>query len=48
LEKDPYQSTNVYNEFPEVVKELDTIVREHRRLIGPYDELGGIAIRNWK
>lgn len=48
LAKDPYQSTNVYKENPELVKELDVIVEDHRKLTGPYEELGWIAIKRDK
>lgn len=45
LKNDPYQTTNIYNENPELVKELDDIITEHRKLIGPYQKLGWIAIQ---
>lgn len=44
LEADPHQATNVYNEHPDVVAQLDAIVAEHRKRIGPYPPLGWIAI----
>ncbi len=42
LKKDPYQTINVYGQYPEVQKELDKILQKYRAEIGPYPELGWI------
>jgi arylsulfatase A len=46
IEKDPYQSSNVYNENLEVAKELHTIISQHREYIEPEDTLGWINLNN--
>ncbi|MDT8391028.1 MAG: arylsulfatase [Lentisphaeria bacterium] len=43
LERDPRQTTNVYTAHPGIVAELDAIVTEYRKRIGPYEPLGFIA-----
>jgi arylsulfatase A-like enzyme len=43
LERDPQQSTNVYSSHPEVVEELDRLIADYRKRIGPGPALGWIA-----
>lgn len=45
LQHDPRQGINVFAQHPEVVKELDAIVADHRKRIGPFDPLGWIQSR---
>ena len=45
MEKDRSQTTNVYTEHADVVKELDAIVENYRKKIGSYKDTGYIAIR---
>lgn len=42
IRKDPYQTVNVYGQYPEIEKELDEILQSYRAEIGPYPELGWI------
>lgn len=42
IRKDPYQTENVYGQYPEIEKELDEILQSYRAEIGPYPELGWI------
>lgn len=48
LETDPYQTTNVYSEHPQVVKELDDLLNQYREKIGPGPALGYVAKRKTK
>lgn len=45
IKKDPYQTTNVYGQYPETQKELNDILISYRAEIGPYEELGWIHKR---
>lgn len=45
LEEDPYQTTNVYGQHPEIQKELNDILISYKAEIGPYPELGWIHKR---
>lgn len=42
LYEDPYQTTNVYCQHPEVAKELQSLLNTYRKKIGSYPELGWI------
>lgn len=42
LENDPYQSQNVVEQFPDVKRELQQILDDYRKEIGPYPKLGWI------
>ncbi len=42
VKEDLYQTVNVYAQYPEIVKELDVILKSYREEIGPYPELGWI------
>jgi len=44
LEKDPGQTINVYEDHPDVVRQLAEIVAAHRHRIGPFPRLGWIAL----
>ena len=44
LEKDPQQAVNVYEHYPEIVQKLEGIVTAHRNQIGPFPQLGWIAL----
>lgn len=43
LSSDPYQAINLYDQEPQVVKDLETILKSWRNKTGPYPELGWIA-----
>ena len=42
LKTDPYQTKNLYEEYPDVVKKLDSIINDYRKEIGPYERTGWI------
>jgi arylsulfatase A-like enzyme len=42
LKDDPYETVNVYGQYPELQKEMDDILQSYRSEIGPYPELGWI------
>ncbi len=44
LEKDPYQSENVVAQNPKMKQELQQVLTEYRKKIGPYPKLGWINI----
>ena len=44
LEKDPFQSKNVITQNPEVEQELQQILTDYRKQIGPHPRLGWIQI----
>jgi len=43
LDKDPYQEENVYNQNPEIVGELDSIVDDFKSKTGAHESIGWIA-----
>jgi hypothetical protein len=43
LENDPYQRINLYSTHPKVVKEMDDLLIQYRKKIGPGPRLGHIA-----
>lgn len=45
IKKDPYQTTNLYGQYPETQGELHDILISYRAEIGPYPELGWIHKR---
>lgn len=45
IKEDPYQTTNVYGQHPEIESELNDILMSYRVEIGPYPELGWIHKR---
>jgi len=48
LKNDPYQKTNLYSKHPKVVKEMDDLLNQYRKKIGPGPRLGYIAKRKIK
>lgn len=45
IKKDPYQTTNIFGQYPKIQKELNDILISYRAEIGPYPELGWIHKR---
>ena len=45
LENDPSQAVNVFDQNPEVVKDLRSLLAHYRSVIGPHPELGWINIK---
>lgn len=45
LQDDLLQTTNLYRQYPSVVRKMDAILKEYQKKTGPYPELGWINIK---